>query len=103
VFFEHLEISEFNKQYAGKYNEKINLFLTDPPFNVLPDEIKISLSTMELVAQMAESYLAKGGTLLIFCAIDQIALYKQYLDKTTLTVEPMVLNIINDINCNYYL
>ena len=81
----------------------MDLFLTDPPYNVLPNtRDKISQGDMELLIQMAESFLVKGGTLLLFCSMDQIHLYKQYLDKTTLTVEKTVLNIINDEKCNYF-
>ena len=87
-----------------KYCEKIQLFLTDPPFNVLRNgRDTITQDGMELVVQMAESYLKKGGTLLLFCSIDQISIYKQFLNNTMLTVEPMVLNIFNNVNCKIIL
>lgn len=104
MFFENTSFQDFYEKHKAKYNGKVNLFLTNPPFNVLPNpRDRITQQDMELLATMAESFLAKGGTLLLFCSIEQVSLYKQYLEKTTLTVEPTVMNIINAEKCNFHI
>jgi hypothetical protein len=78
--------------------------LTDPPFGVLDNgRDDFPQDGMQLLIRMAESYLKKGGTLLLFCAIDQVSIYKQFLKETMLIVEPLLLNIINKSNCSIIL
>ena len=102
VFVQNMKFQEFYKKYKDKYHEKVDLFLTDPPFNVLQNSRdRINQSDMELLTQMAESFLVKGGTLLLFCSLDQLHLYRQYLERTTLTVETLVLNVINEEKCKF--
>lgn len=97
-----MKFQDFYEKHKSKYCENIQLFLTDPPYNVLPNSRdKISQEDMELLVKMAESFLAKGGTLLIFCSMKQIPHYKQYLEKTILKVEPLILNVINEEKCNF--
>jgi hypothetical protein len=97
-----MEFKDFYANYKNKYCEKVQLFLADPPYNVMnkPRE-DLPQGEMELLVQMAEYYLAKGGTLLIFCSMKQIPFYRQYLEKTMLKLEPFILNIINEEKCNF--
>jgi DNA modification methylase len=96
-----MKFQDFYEKYKSKYSEKVQLFLTDPPYNVLPNQRdRFTQGDMELLVKMAELFLTKGGTLLIFCAVDQISIYKQLLDRTILKVEPLIMNIINDEKCN---
>jgi hypothetical protein len=97
-----MKFQEFYQKFSSKYFGKVQLFLTDPPYNVLnKPRDDFPQGCMELLIQMAESFLAKGGTLLLFCSIDQIPFYKQYLLKTILKVELLILNLINEEKCKF--
>jgi DNA modification methylase len=103
LFYENKSFEQFYEDNKKYYTEKVDLFLTDPPYNVLQEERKITNEQMELLVKMAESFLKKGGTLLIFCSLDQIPIYRKcFIERKTLTLEPLILNIINDCGCKFY-
>ena len=99
-----MDFRDFYTRFDSTYHGKVHLILADPPFNVLrQSRDTIDQSSMEILVKMAESFLVKGGTLIIFCSIDQFSVYKEYLTKSTLSVEPLALNIINSEKCYLFL
>lgn len=99
-----MDFRDFYTKFDDNYHGKVHLILADPPFNVLRQQRDtIDQSSMEILIKMSESFLVKGGTLIIFCSIDQFSIYKECLNKSILSVEPLALNIINSEKCILFL
>lgn len=82
----------------------MQLFLADPPYAVL-NKIRDNLSatSMDILCQMAQHFVKPGGTVLIFCSIQQFAEYSDRLKRFKFVVQSTPLHIINSPTCKNYL
>lgn len=103
--FENCSFEDYFNVHANDLQNKVQLFLADPPFNVLSgaytnnnNRDNITNKSMEILVKMAEHFVKPGGTVFIFCTFQQASIYMEYLRLTSLLVEDFVMNIVNDLN-----
>ena len=79
----------------------MNLFIPDPPYNVLPnDRDKFTAIYISNLCKYAVNFLDPKGTIIIFCSNMQYHIYVEELKKNNLIVESNGLYIIKDPSCN---
>ena len=78
-----------------KWAAKIQLIVTDPPYNVLEHEYdKISDVQMELLVRFAKDLLKNEGTIVIMCSFLQWHKYYEYAKKYSMYPDPSPYFII---------
>lgn len=94
---ENMDFEDFLKKYESRLANRIDLFIPDPPYNILKkNHDRISEIQMKNLCLYAQHYLAPTGTVIIFCSAKQISIYQHYLKEARLVVDDNVLNLIKD-------
>ena len=92
-----MDFEDFYHTHESKLKEQVQLILTDPPYYILKQHERDSLTylQMETICKLAQSMLKPGGSIVIFCSVEQIQKYIDYLRQCRLNVEDIVMNIIH--------
>ena len=89
-----MEFNEFFIKIQYELESKIDLIITDPPYNVFNDESDyISKINMENVIKYTEHLLKPNGTCAIFCTWQQASIWAEIIKKSQLVLHSALLNI----------
>ena len=87
---------------SSKLNEKVQLCIFDPPFNWNMGEYdKMDSIELDQLCQLAFHITKPGGTIMMFCGLNQFAEYQNAFKKLNLMVELNGLIVTYSTSCNY--
>lgn len=103
------KFQDFREYYGNEHvrskdlKDKVQLCIFDPPYNWnMGDHDKMDSVELNILCELAYHVTKPGGTIMIFCGLNQIQQYNEKFNLLGMMVELNGLMVTHSLDCNNY-